>query len=376
MLQWAVPDDEAALASLRQAEQCYGSTQDGVRVVLHRSQILKAEGKNGRGAGAGGEDAAGGSDSTAWRCCGRRSGCRPPIRKMKLAERYGALRPAAGSIREELIAEGAPPEIELQARWFSGEFGREFRTVDGRAVRVIQFGVWNREAGPDFAEAAISIDGGEPLSGAIELDSDARDWERHGHAANAAYEQVVLHLFFQSGGVTAFCRTLSNRAVPQVQLDLRAAAGAAAESGAAGLPGPMRRAVEGPGPGDGARGPRRRGAIPDAAESGPARPAAGGAWRGRGIVPGAGETLGYKSNKLPFALLSQRAPVRILRRTGEIDALLFGVAGFLKPEDFPPPRRQRKRICARCGRNGGRSARNGRVWPSPQSYGKTAASAP
>jgi hypothetical protein len=47
------------------------------------------------------------------------------------------------------------------------------------------------------------------------------------------------------------------------------------------------------------------------------------------------ETLGYKSNKLPFALLSQRAPVRVLRRTGEIDALLFGVAGFLKPEDFP-----------------------------------------
>ena len=40
------------------------------------------------------------------------------------------------------------------------------------------------------------------------------------------------------------------------------------------------------------------------------------------------ETLGYKSNKLPFALLSQRVPVRALRRTGEIDALLFGVAGF------------------------------------------------
>jgi hypothetical protein len=47
------------------------------------------------------------------------------------------------------------------------------------------------------------------------------------------------------------------------------------------------------------------------------------------------ETLGYKSNKLPFTLLSQRAPVRTLRRAGGIDALLFGLAGFLKPEDFP-----------------------------------------
>jgi uncharacterized protein (TIGR03790 family) len=47
LLQWAVPDGGAALASLRQAEQCYGSTEDGVRVVLHEIQILKAEGKNG-----------------------------------------------------------------------------------------------------------------------------------------------------------------------------------------------------------------------------------------------------------------------------------------------------------------------------------------
>ena len=80
---------------------------------------------------------------------------------MNLAEQYGALRPAAGkSVRDELAPAGTVPEIELQARWFSGEFGREFRTVDGRAARVIQFGVWNREAGPDFAEAAISFDGG------------------------------------------------------------------------------------------------------------------------------------------------------------------------------------------------------------------------
>jgi hypothetical protein len=255
---------------------------------------------------------------------------------MKLAERYGALRPAAGSIREELIAEGATPEIELQARWFSGEFGREFRTVDGRAVSVIQFGVWNREAGPDFAEAAISIDGGEPLSGAIELDTDARDWERHGHAANAAYEGVVLHLFFESGGVAAFSRTLSNRAVPQVQLDLRTVAG---------LPPPNPVPLASPGR---CVAPLRdldlatvRGVLEGAAQFRMQRKAARLARlrEARGedeaLYQALAETLGYKSNKLPFALLSQRAPVRTLRRTGEIDALLFGLAGFLKPEDFP-----------------------------------------
>lgn len=257
---------------------------------------------------------------------------------MKLAERYGALRPAASgrSVRDELIAPGTAPEIELQARWFSGEFGREFRTVDGRAVRVIQFGVWNREAGPDFTEAAISIDGGEPLRGAIELDMDARDWERHGHATNAAYEGVLLHLYFESGGVTAFSRTLSNRSVPQVQLDLAAIAGA---------PPPNPTPLAAPGR---CVGPLRdldlatvRGILEGAAQFRMQRKAARLArlreahGEDEALYQALAETLGYKSNKLPFALLSQRAPVRVVRRIGEIDALLFGVAGFLKPEDFP-----------------------------------------
>ncbi|MEP6669529.1 MAG: DUF2851 family protein [Chthoniobacter sp.] len=39
-----------------------------------------------------------------------------------------------------------------------------------------------------------------------------------------------------------------------------------------------------------------------------------------------------KSNKLPFTLLAQRLPLRLLRKT-EADALLFGVSGFL-PHDL------------------------------------------
>ena len=256
---------------------------------------------------------------------------------MNLAERYAALRPDAAdrSVRDELAPAGTAPEIELQARWFSGEFGREFRTVDGRAARVIQFGVWNREAGPDFAEAAISIDGSEPLRGGIELDLDARDWERHGHATNVAYENVILHVFFQSGEVTAFSRTPSNRAVAQVRLDLKAVAGPPPNPTPLAAPGrcvaplkeldlaTVRAVLEGA-----AQFRVRRKAVRLAR----LREAHG---DDEALYQALAETLGYKSNKLPFALLSQRAPVRVLRRTGEIDALLFGVAGFLKPEDFP-----------------------------------------
>jgi len=257
---------------------------------------------------------------------------------MNLARRYGELLRGAGegSVQDELIPAGAAPEIELQARWFSGEFGREFRTVDGRAVKVIQFGVWNREAGPDFAEAAVSIDAGPPMRGAIELDLDARDWERHGHATNPAYENVVLHVFFNSGGAAAFSRTASNRSVPQAQLDLRSLAGAPP-------PNPVPLAAPGR-----CVAPLRdldlatvREILEGAAQYRLQRKAARLQRRreahgeDEALYQALAETLGYKSNKLPFALLAQRVPVRLLRRKGDIDALLFGVAGFLKSEDFP-----------------------------------------
>jgi hypothetical protein len=256
---------------------------------------------------------------------------------MKLGEKYGALLRAAGEprLRDELIAPQAVPEIELQARWFSGEFGREFKTVDGREVRVIQFGVWNREAGPDFAEAAISIDGSPPLRGAIELDVDARDWERHGHATNPAYEDVVLHVVFESGGVTAFSRTLSNRSVPQIQLDLNSLASTPPNPTPLAAPGrcvaPLRDLDL----------PTVRGILEGAAQYRLQRKAARLArlrqahGDDEALYQALAETLGYQSNKLPFALLSQRLPLRTLRQSGEIDALLFGVAGFLKPDDFP-----------------------------------------
>ena len=45
--------------------------------------------------------------------------------------------------------------------------------------------------------------------------------------------------------------------------------------------------------------------------------------------------LGYKENKLPFTLLTQRLPLRLLRENIEdCEALLFGTAGFLETSDL------------------------------------------
>ena len=112
------------------------------------------------------------------------------------------------------------PELDLQAAWFSGDFGRSFKTIDGNSVEIVQFGVWNREAGPDFTETAISIDGKPPVRGAIEIDASVRDWEHHGHMQNSDYDDVVLHVFFESPEERVFTRTSANRNVPQVQLNV------------------------------------------------------------------------------------------------------------------------------------------------------------
>ena len=37
-----------------------------------------------------------------------------------------------------------PSELELQARWFAGEFGKNFVSTSGDKIDIIQFGTWNR----------------------------------------------------------------------------------------------------------------------------------------------------------------------------------------------------------------------------------------
>src|SRR5438874_6657820 len=115
---------------------------------------------------------------------------------MNIADRYAEMREVA-RVRERalFLAEKIPSELELQARWFAGDFGRQFVATGGDKIDIVQFGVWNREAGPDFKDAAIRVNGGEPIRGSIEFDLTDLNWEVHGHAANLAFENTVLHVF-------------------------------------------------------------------------------------------------------------------------------------------------------------------------------------
>lgn len=252
---------------------------------------------------------------------------------MSSADRYAQLLPASAREAPLLRVPRELPEMELQAHWFAGDFGRDFCTVAGGTARVVQFGVWNHEAGPDFAEAAVALDGGAPVRGSIELDPDVRDWERHGHAENPAYDGVVLHVFTRTGGGEAFTRTTRHRLVPQVLLDVASLTDEPPNPLPAALPGrccaPLRELSE-----DAARD-----VLLGAAQHRLRKKAA--ALATLTALHGADEalyqalaaTLGYKSNKLPFTLLAQRLPLRLLRK-GDAAALLFGVSGFLPASDL------------------------------------------
>ena len=96
-----------------------------------------------------------------------------------------------------------------------------FVSSAGDEIDIVQFGTWNREAGPDFRDAAIRINGGDPIRGCIEIDLLDRSWETHGHATNPAFDETVLHVFVERGDREFFTRTKSNRNVPQVLLILQ-----------------------------------------------------------------------------------------------------------------------------------------------------------
>src|SRR5688572_7265684 len=62
-----------------------------------------------------------------------------PSLRMNSATRYAQLLPT--HVRERMLIDTPAEwsEIELQAHWFAGDFGRDFRAVTGESVRIVQF---------------------------------------------------------------------------------------------------------------------------------------------------------------------------------------------------------------------------------------------
>jgi hypothetical protein len=255
---------------------------------------------------------------------------------LDMTKRYAEMR-TAGRVRERalFLPLRIPNELELQARWFAGEFGKQFVSTSGDKIDIVQFGTWNREAGPDFRDAAIRVNDGEPIRGCIEIDVVDRNWETHGHAINPQFDETVLHVFVEKSEREFFTRTKSNRNVLQVRIDPAVLPETFSTNIPLARPGrcqaPLKDLPE----------ERVRGVLDAAAQFRLQRKST----RIRSKIDNHGPdealfqeiaaALGYKENKLPFTLIAQRLPLKSLRENlPDAEALLFGVAGFLEAPDL------------------------------------------
>ena len=91
-------------------------------------------------------------------------------------------------------------------------------TTDGQELEIIDPGLTNTNAGPDFFNAKIRI--GETLwAGNVEIHLKSSDWFRHGHDTDEAYDNVVLHV---ASVIDSEVTTVSGKRLPQLQLDIPA----------------------------------------------------------------------------------------------------------------------------------------------------------
>ncbi|MDE6299974.1 MAG: DUF2851 family protein [Muribaculaceae bacterium] len=80
-----------------------------------------------------------------------------------------------------------------QFLWQYSMLGRRLKDVDANVVEVIDPGCLNRDAGPDFFNAKIRINGTEWV-GNVEVHVKASDWHRHNHQEDPAYDNIILHV--------------------------------------------------------------------------------------------------------------------------------------------------------------------------------------
>lgn len=90
------------------------------------------------------------------------------------------------------------------------------RTTSGEAVEVIDPGLHNHNAGPDFFNAKVRI-GGTLWVGNVEVHLRSSDWLRHGHTGDAAYNNVVLHVVEEADDEVV---TADGKQLPQLQLPI------------------------------------------------------------------------------------------------------------------------------------------------------------
>ena len=93
---------------------------------------------------------------------------------------------------------------------------KELTTNDGQRVEIVDPGLHNRNAGPDFFNAKIRI-GSTMWVGNVEIHDKSSDWYQHGHDKDSRYDNVVLHV---AAELDTEVMKSNGEYVPQLQLSV------------------------------------------------------------------------------------------------------------------------------------------------------------
>ena len=93
---------------------------------------------------------------------------------------------------------------------------RPLATTDGRDVELLDPGLHNQNAGPDFFNAKVKI-GGTLWVGNVEIHVRSSDWYVHRHDRDERYDNVVLHVVAEAD---ADVRNSKGQYVPQMVIDV------------------------------------------------------------------------------------------------------------------------------------------------------------
>lgn len=113
---------------------------------------------------------------------------------------------------------GKIDEDFVQKIWNTQRFiNADLLSIDGKEIRVLKPGVWNREEGPDFMHAEIELNG-KLLVGDVEIHVKASEWYTHKHHLNSRYNRVVLHTVFYNDDFNLRTRLQNGKRISTLEL--------------------------------------------------------------------------------------------------------------------------------------------------------------
>ncbi len=122
------------------------------------------------------------------------------------------------SVYEPDVSRLELPESLVQSIWAKQAFATDHLVTHcGKALKIINPGRLNSDAGPDFLGATLDING-MTWHGDIEIHRTPHDWFAHQHQTNPRYNSTILHVSLFPDAYAGTIRRADNSLIPELIL--------------------------------------------------------------------------------------------------------------------------------------------------------------